>query len=141
MSKNIERRSIIRAAAWATPVIAAVAVAPLAAASTPAVCEPRTVVYDPRDYTDHRGPEHNAFAITVDVSAGGVTTVTAVAIRDYAGATALNVSGILFAKTNGVRVGDVKAGAQTTCNPSMVQVDGNNVHWYSHVNGGQGGFQ
>ena len=64
----------------------------------------------------------------------------------YASATAINVNGVIVKKWDtGVQVGvsyTYAFPAGDGCfNPSIIQVDGNNTHWYSHVNGGQGGWQ
>ena len=139
-SDHTSRRTIVRGAAWAAPVIVTAAAAPSLAASN---CPPRSEIMDPRQ-APWSGTQNVAIMQFVR-HADGSGFVYVEYVKAYASATAINVNGVIVKKwDNEVQVGDSYTYAFPAggCfNPSIIQVDGNNTHWYSHVNGGQGGWQ
>ena len=141
-SDHTSRRTIVRGAAWAAPVIVTAAAAPSLAASHH--CPPRNETMDPRQ-APWSGTQNVAIMQFVR-HADGSGFVRVEYVKAYPNATALNVNHVIVKKwDNGAVVGDTYTHAFPAgggCfNPSIIQVDGNNTHWYSHVNGGQGGWQ
>lgn len=128
---DMDRRSLLKAGAWAAPAILLATAVPAAAASvTP--CECRTYSYDPKRYKpgDSMSPDFNVAKITV-------ITGTAVIIRfvkDYPNATALNINGKIVKKWDrGVRKGtEFTAPLEKCTDPTFIQVDGNNTHYYGN---------
>ena len=143
-SDHTSRRTIVRGAAWAAPVLVTAAAAPSLAVSPG--CPPRDEMMDPGQAP---GDQQQNVAIMQFVrNAEGSGYVYVKYVQPYQWATAINVNGVIVKKwDNGVSAGTdytygFPAGFGGGCfNPSIIQVDGNNTHWYNHVNGGQGGWQ
>ena len=144
---GLDRRSILKGAAWTAPVVAIAVATPLAAASGEMTCEVRYEVVDPTTTTVEQW-KNDIAKIEFSISKDGTGFVRITYVKDYASSTALNVNHEIVQKWDG----GVKAGFSymypftsppgTCFNPSIIQVDGqNSAHWYSHVNGGKGGFQ
>lgn len=141
-SDHTSRRTIVRGAAWAAPVIATAAAAPSLAASPD--CPPRNETMDPG-----KAPwngQQNVAIVTFVRNADGSGHVYVQYVEAYASVTRINVNGVIVKEwDSGVQVGDsytYNFPAGNGCfNPSIIQVDGNNTHWYKSVNGGQGGWQ
>lgn len=141
-SDHTSRRTIVRGAAWAAPVIVTAAAAPSLAASDH--CPPR---YETMDPLQEPWVQQGNVAIMQFVrNADGSGYVYVEYVKDYPSATAINVNGVIVNKwDSGVQVGDsytYNFPAGDGCfNPSIIQVDGNNTHWSNDVNGGKGGWQ
>lgn len=120
MTEDITRRTAL-GAAWSIPVIALAVAAPAAAASdTPPVCEKKTWV--------STVGEHDVAKITVVTGESVVVEF----VKPYPNATALNINGQIIWKSNdGASAGDVYyAPLDDICDPTFIQVDGNNTHYY-----------
>ena len=141
-SDHTSRRTIVRGAAWAAPVIVTAAAAPSLAASSD--CPPRNETMDPREAPWDQ--QQNVAIMNFVRNADGSGYVYVEFVEAYASATAINVNHVIVKKwDNGAQVGDSYTYAfpagDGCFNPSIIQVDGNNTHWYDHVNGGVGGWQ
>ena len=140
-SDHTSRRTIVRGAAWAAPVIVTAAAAPSLAASH---FPPRNETMDPSQ--EPWDEQQNVALMQFVRHADGSGYVYVEYVEAYTSATAINVDGVIVKKWDtGVQVGvsyTYAFPAGDGCfNPSIIQVDGNNTHWYDHVNGGQGGWQ
>lgn len=136
-SGGLDRRTILKAGAWATPALILATAAPAAASQsgTPCADQGKTYIYDPRHYTGNgsMGPNHNIAKITVIV---GVSVIVEY-IKSYPHATAVTIDHKIVHKLD--RVNDESGKIFTfpllECqDPTFIQVDGNNVHYYG---GGQ----
>lgn len=129
MSDNITRRSVLKAAAWTIPAITVAVGTPALAASEQ--CPDETYF--------HGADPHNQWdGVQYTVRTGHF--VEAVFTVDYPHATALNINGTIVLKhDDGVKAGTVMwADLQEMgiCDPTFIQVDGTNTHYY-----GKGVFQ
>ena len=141
-SDHTSRRTIVRGAAWAAPVIVTAAAAPSLAASHH--CPPRNETMDPGQAPWNK--QQNVAIMQFVRNADGSGYVYVQYVKAYKSATAINVDGVIVKKwDNGVKKGasyTYAFPAGDGCfNPSIIQVDGNKTHWYNHVNGGKGGWQ
>lgn len=126
----MNRRELLRAGAWAAPVIVLTTAAPAAVASGEP-CDPKTYAYDPRNYPGNgsMGPNNNIAKITVIT---GVAVIVEY-IKSYPYATAVNINHKIVHKLD--RVNDESGKTFTfpleKCqDPTFIQVDGNNTHYY-----------
>lgn len=130
MTNNISRRTIVKGAAWAVPVIAVAVSTPLAAASQVPVCD-RYYLYRPQDYQGNgsMGPNNNVAQIEV------TGTAVIVTYRRETDITDINVHKA-SGNVNKHIDGRVKPGTQiviplANCeDPTFIQVHGNNTHYY-----------
>lgn len=126
----MERRTLIKGAVWSVPVVALATATPAAAASAPACAnQGETYTYDPRSYAvgSSMGIDTNIAHIEVVVGVG----VTVTFLRDYRNATALKIDHVEVIKQTAAWAGDVWTWPLPECyDPSMIQVDGNNTHYY-----------
>ena len=141
-SDHTSRRTIVRGAAWAAPVIVTAAAAPSLAASHH--CPPRNETMDPRQAPWNQ--QQNVAIMQFVRNADGSGYVYVEYVKAYKRATAINVNDVIVKKwEKGARKGDnytYAFSAGDGCfNPTIIQVDGNNTHWSNRVNGGKGGWQ
>lgn len=112
------RRSVLKAAAYSLPAIAVAVATPAIAASD--TCPDETYFHDDG---------------TVQFTVRTGHYVQAVFLKDYPHATALNIDGqILLKYDNGVKAGDSFFAELPSglCDPSFIQVDGTNTHYYGN---------
>lgn len=135
LGREVTRRTIVRNAAWALPVIAASVATPAAAASEVGEACPakgEMHVYRPENYgsNDSMGPLYNVAEIQVVVGVG----LTITFVKVYQWATAVNINGRIVQKwDNGAPVGTTFTyPLDDICDPWFVQVDGNNTHYYGN---------
>lgn len=128
---DLDRRAVIRGAAWSLPVIALAVATPLAAASGQPGCSDRAHLYRPQDYSGNgsMGPNHNVAEILVTGSAVIITYRKPVDLVD------INVhkpSGSVNRHENRrVAAGESITIPLVDCeDPTFIQVHGNNAHYY-----------
>lgn len=118
------RRQILKAAAWTIPAVAVAVAAPAIAASD--TC-PEDTYFHPASDTD----PWDGVQITIRTG----HSLEAIFLRDYPHATALNINGQIIEKIDTAPAGTVFLAdlAQLgVCDPTFVQVDGTNVHYYGN---------
>lgn len=135
MTEGLSRRQLIQAGAWAAPAIVLATAAPAAATSVDPNCAKQgtTYIYDPRHYpgSGSMGPNHNIAKITVII---GVSVIVEY-IKSYPHATAVNIDHKIVQKLD--RINDESGKVFTfplleCVDPTFIQVDGNNVHYYGN---------
>lgn len=126
---TVERRTVLKGAAWSVPVIALAVAAPAQAAAS--TCEGQLYIYDPRD-SDLNGGEKNNVAKMTILTGSHIE----IEFLKTVGHPHVNIRRAGKGTQNYHYARTVNAGEKFTypldeCeDPEWIQVAGNNVHYY-----------
>lgn len=125
---DMDRRTLVKSAAWAAPVVALAVAAPAAAASTP-TCQAETYIFDPHTTPLDHG---QGDAVKITILTGSAVVFEYLRDVDSVDINVRTASGASNTHPNrAAKVGETITVPLGECvDPEWIQVHGNNVHYY-----------